>query len=546
MDGRELPGFYYDREKRKYFKIQQSHNAPSQGSKHTLPRIKQELKQDRAEEEQAINTTKRQAETIVRRYFRDPLLQASLDREIGLRSVSYYVRNIWSDACAVSLYREATKDVESPDHSGVIRHFDRDPISKTLYVVHGDNKIKRRRINGPNIPSPYTESSEDGQTALNEYSFEPWDQLAKLTSSVSSLTYLPASGALAATTYGSDRPPVVCLSDPDRDGPYVNQKFTPKNTSTIWAAAARPTSLATSNDVASNSVAATDTEHLAVAASSSLRLFTRSPTGAWDSETVLKTSTDVLAVDWLSPTVLTLGERSGKIHLYDIRSRGSSHVLTHPTPVVRVRRADDPTRIVSAGLQDTLFLYDIRSPRFSNTSSGEHQDQYYNQQYFATREQETRIWNKRRKRSHATLKWSQPVLSFQHHNSDNMYMDFQVHPRLGLVAAAQDSMTAHTVLKLHNLWTGKVIKDISPGSYPTVRPQTKVCCLKFMDDEQTGEVRSFCDSIEFHSVGAFFETTGIDAPWMSCTDRCIDQFMGEFDRGHQKIPVVTVRAYRPR
>lgn len=45
----------------------------------------------------------------------------------------------------------------------------------------------------------------------NEYSFEPWDMLARLTSSISSLIYLPTSGALAATTLGSDRSPVVYL-----------------------------------------------------------------------------------------------------------------------------------------------------------------------------------------------------------------------------------------------------------------------------------------------------------------------------------------------
>ena len=119
---------------------------------------------------------------------------------------------------------DSKKVVDQPAH-GIIRFFDRDPQNKTLYAVHGDNAIRRRRRNPPDgVPLPTTQLGEDmdlgflpdGEPAnpssvetLNEYSFEPWDMLARLTSSISSLIYLPASGALAATTFGSDRPPLV-------------------------------------------------------------------------------------------------------------------------------------------------------------------------------------------------------------------------------------------------------------------------------------------------------------------------------------------------
>lgn len=97
-----------------------------------------------------------------------------------------------------------TQALEAPWGSPVVRFFDRDPHTKTIYAVHGDNAIRRRRRHSPDGVPSTTE-------ALNEYSFEFWDTLAHLTSSISSLVYLPASGTLAATTLGYDRPPMVYL-----------------------------------------------------------------------------------------------------------------------------------------------------------------------------------------------------------------------------------------------------------------------------------------------------------------------------------------------
>jgi hypothetical protein len=472
MNGREIPGFYYDRERGKYFKIQKSHNAPNPASKHALHNVRQEQKNELEQSDNRTNLSKRQRETVWR-YRRDSPLQAKLDREIGLRGTSYYVKKTWPDACAANL-STTPKTFLEPEYSQ-LRYFDRDPATKTLYVVEGDNTIQRRRINTPDVPLPEADLDlPRSGSFLSEYSFEPWEDLARLTSPISSLNYLPASGALAATTYGSDRPPVVYLSDPDRDGPFINQQFTPKRTSTIWAAAARPTSFMASP----NSIAATETENLAVAASSSLILFTRSPTGAWDSTTVLTASSDILTLDWLSPTVVTLGERSGRILLYDTRSRGSSHILSHPGPVVQVRRADDPTRILSAGLRDTLFLYDIRSPYSTDSSNG-------------SEGQNDEVARKRRRKPsrHAARKWSQPVVTYRHHNECNSYLGIAVHPGLGLIATAQDSLYTSTVLRLHNLWTGKTIKNFKDADLPSSKKSSSYC-LRFVDDEEIGEVCS--------------------------------------------------------
>ncbi|KAJ4289579.1 hypothetical protein N0V90_010908 [Kalmusia sp. IMI 367209] len=474
MEGlpRSLPGFYFDPEKQKYFKIQDTNTATPSQAKYSLESVRKQQKKARAERFALRRSQKREKETIVRPHAQDHLTLATLDREIGSRRRSYYTHGVWPNACMSRLGILPRNVVEPPEHP--IRLYDRDPSTKSLYAVHGDNTIKRRRLNTPNgVPLPTVDldgltsaSLPDGlpfgsakSLTLNEYSFEPWDILARLTSSVSSLTYLPSSGALAATTYGSDRPPVVYL------------QFTPKHCSTIWGAVPRPVSFTSS--IESNSVPARGTECLAVAASSYLLLFERSLSGDWDSSTALKTNTDILALDWLSPTTIVLGGRNGQIRLYDTRAKGSSHILTHPYPISKLKRADDPTRFVCAGVQDALFLYDIRSRATSSeTNHGHYNDRFFNEQYPGPINKKKRL-----KMKHTTAtRWSQPVVTFQHSNSDDIYLDVAVQPELGLIAAAQDTNSS-TVIKIHNMWTGKVLKEI-----PRQGLKTNIKCLKFMPD----------------------------------------------------------------
>ncbi|KAF2443518.1 hypothetical protein P171DRAFT_415084 [Karstenula rhodostoma CBS 690.94] len=481
---RVIPGFYFDVEKGKYFKISTTHSAPPSQAKYTLQNIRKEQKKAAAEKIARKEQEKRESETIVRPHTRNKwgLQMASLDREIGDRRKTYYTHRIWPSARVARMEKMKTV-VEQPVH-GIIRFFDRDPLTKTIYAVHGDNAIRRRRQNPPSsLPIPGHHLDQDMEAvslpdgmpfgssfaeSLNEYSFEPWDMLARLTSSISSLTYLPSSGALAATTYGSDRAPTVYLSDPDIDGPYVNQQFTPKNCSTIWGAAAPPFSSSP------DSVPQSGTESLAVAAASSLMLFERSPAGDWNSSIALNRNSDVLALDWLSPTTVVLGERSGKILLYDTRSRGSSHILTNPFPITNLKRADDPTRLVCAGVQNSLFLYDIRSrDTFSRHAQGHYNDKFFNDQYPGS---ENRHKRKKMKFTVAA-NWSQPILSFPYDNIDDHYLDVAVQPDLGLVAAAQDANSS-AAIKIYNMWTGKLLREIPQPSLVKVN----IRCLRFMKD----------------------------------------------------------------
>jgi WD40 repeat protein len=261
---------------------------------------------------------------------------------------------------------------------------------------------------------------------------------------------------------------------------YVGQKFTPKDCPTIWGAAARPSTFTPSPGLA-NTVAATWSEHLAVAASNSMLLFTRSQDRAWNSQTPVKSlDTDILALEWISYTTVALGCRNGNIRLYDTRSGGSSHILTHPTPVSKLKRADDETRLICSGLEDTLFLYDLRAPRLSRSSSKQtfnYDNHHYNEEYFKRIYPTHRDGKKRRKLNHKAFKnWSQPVLTFEHANREYLELAIDVHPRLGLLAAAQDA-TTDTAIRISNIWTGRTVKEIkNEDSCPH-----SIKSLKFID-----------------------------------------------------------------
>jgi hypothetical protein len=58
------------------------------------------------------------------------------------------------------------------------------------------------------------------------YSDYAWSEVTRTTSKVSSLSFLPQTGALAVTSYGSDRPPELWLSDPGRDSPVSHSPLT--------------------------------------------------------------------------------------------------------------------------------------------------------------------------------------------------------------------------------------------------------------------------------------------------------------------------------
>jgi hypothetical protein len=68
---------------------------------------------------------------------------------------------------------------------------------------------------------------------------------------------------------------------------------------------------------------------------------------------------DLLALDWLSPTVIATGFRNSLVGLYDVRSSGFATRIRHPRSIGQVKRVDE-NRLVVAGYRSvrnwTFFI----------------------------------------------------------------------------------------------------------------------------------------------------------------------------------------------
>lgn len=500
MNGQPIPGFFYDTEKKKYFKIQSAAASRDLDLEYSAENIRKRERVQNIQRVAADRVRKTRRERVVRRHASN-LTQIRVEQEIGLRRQSAYVQCTWPTACMSGVTAKPEEVLSRPEPA--IQLFDRDPRLKAIFSIHGDNRIicndlenqfirdaidSHVGIDAPVLPSGY------------RHDYENETEMGRTASSVSSISYLPVTGALAVTTYGHDTSPVVHLSNPDEDEPSVSQQFIPKDCPAIWGAAPRPAWYFALPAGMANTVAATDREHLAVAASQYLLMFTRGACGTWRSEIPVKDlSSPIISLDWLSYTTVAMGCRDGKVLLYDTRSGGSSHILTHPQPVAKIKRADDQTRLVCAGLNNCLHLYDIRSPRPTSSHRrpfAENSNTHYNDTYFSTLDAGGPLRGKKRQKLDFVnaSKWSQPLLTFEHSNLDNPNLDIAVHPQLGLLAAAQDDQT-DVAIRVSNIWTGQVLREFKRDPVPRRKGRGKIAAaswpirtLKFATDIHDGEL----------------------------------------------------------
>lgn len=107
---RVIPGYYYDAEKGKYFKISTTHSAPPSQAKYTLQNVRKEHKKAAAEKFARKQQEKRERETVVRPHHRNnwSMQLAGLDREIGGRRKTYYTHGIWPSACVAGMEKMKT------------------------------------------------------------------------------------------------------------------------------------------------------------------------------------------------------------------------------------------------------------------------------------------------------------------------------------------------------------------------------------------------------------------------------------------------------
>jgi hypothetical protein len=196
----------------------------------------------------------------------------------------------------------------------------------------------------------------------------------------------------------------------------------------------------------------------------------------------MKTYSDVLALDWLSPHLLAAGLRDASVMLYDIRAQSGIKRMKHSGGITALCRADDDTGtlFLCAGMASQLALYDLRALRDTDAAGSYNKTQMIKTPHYA--ESQKRAYDRSAYKSigsHETqdMPLAQPLIKFEYENAYDM-LGLDVSPELGVVAAAETG--GH--LRLSSLRTGRTIKRWKLSQ--DAGGENKIRCMKFVEDER--------------------------------------------------------------
>ncbi|KAL1636919.1 hypothetical protein SLS56_001016 [Neofusicoccum ribis] len=431
MDPPELPGFYYDRERKKYFKIQPTHRLPL-GAKYSTDAVKRE---------QAENNKRKREEEHEIRVRTQTVKRSSVLPHPGAWNIKLELYGLKADpnarakALASGFQADTFVDPKVQWASHVsrdlgVRCFDYDAETRTLITgVEDKHHLLLSTFVDPNL------SSRRITPKWHQRDFQA------LTSTVSSVHITPHR-RVVVTTRGSSSPAEIQISslrfqESVLDRVYMDStvNLTPNSHTTIFASAPNPFS--------------SGPEIVAVGTLGSVIRLEEGPS-SWAGTTAFEKGPNkrpdaALALQWLGPHSLSAGFRSGDIVLYDARSKGHKTRLQHLSSVIGIKRGDHDSQLVVAGLKSTMCLYDLRMIK----------------DHKATR----------------------PVFRFQdYENSYTEASGFDVHQLSGLVAAAQEN----GYVQLYSLKNGSKIRRMrAPGLYGSgydPRSRSRVSCLRFVEE----------------------------------------------------------------
>ncbi|PGH23159.1 hypothetical protein AJ80_02793 [Polytolypa hystricis UAMH7299] len=482
-----------DTEKKKYFKIQANHLAPAR-SKYTQQAVSDEKKHSLKRKRLAVREQRRCAETIKRsRALNHPLVgRFSLERETGnypSRSSSPQREEI----CAKLFRRERLVDSCWNGKDLPVSKFVRDTRTGSIFM--GVNSSALNVISYPSVtkarPFRYdTSVLGDCMVVGNQASVSLYSEILcgwiANKPQISSLSIGP-TGHLLATSSSRDGSRVtmsiVKIIDPlqpvdtGRNTPFtINSRVSfhcPE--SMIWSSAACPSTTSTC---------------FAVGNSSDLLTLTCSGP-EWELNVVKAfSSTDVKAVEWLTPTVIMAGLNNSHVAFHDRRSEATALRFQHPHSVHSIRKVDE-WRVVVAGSKSHLRMYDLRY-----TPTGIHR------------------FPKPTKPSHTCTK---AYLTFPDYSNDfPTHNDVDVCSELGLLACGSDSNR----IQLFSLSTGRLIpspnsptstfsSSPSPFSRTTAPSSTEVSSLQSITSFQ---YPSTIECVRFDAPGNAYDSLDVNIP----------------------------------
>ncbi|CCX04235.1 Similar to DDB1-and CUL4-associated factor 4; acc. no. Q8WV16 [Pyronema omphalodes CBS 100304] len=340
---REIPGFYYDPEKKKYFKILPHHAAPT-AAFHTNTSIAEKNREKRRIEDLNSLTLHRAKRTRRTPLKANPCIRATLYRELTGDRSAEAIRSIYARGLQRKVVWEADPGVKL---SAFTTHTQADGTEFCIIgTVAGDVRL-----------SPLVKKKE-GELQVN---MRESDQIIHGRSQISSVSVNSQGLVMATFMGGPNRPPAIYChwhpstsSDILHPGPALFGFNRNHNITSVWTSAASP-------NPQGDLVLGTNqgAVHIEVR--------------PWNLEqTFQPIKSDVFAVSFLpnDPNPYLTGSRDGDIRIFDIRAGRDNRpvvMFRHGGPVTHIRNLAQ-NRIIVNGLQ-RCASYDLRYPHKKGPSA---------------------------------------------------------------------------------------------------------------------------------------------------------------------------------
>ncbi|BCR84412.1 uncharacterized protein ACHE_11814S [Aspergillus chevalieri] len=439
---REIPGFYYDPEKKKYFRIQASHKAVP-GAQYSKDAVKRKRIEQEKHECKARQTKKIAKEKIKKASFLyHPLI--GCEREIGAQNVAHPVRREHQGLVYASQMRrrELHRFEPWPDEYS-IRHVLRNKHSGVLVAGGQRGGESSVSICFPDLDQDQWSYNRTMERVL----FKEAYRLSSISLSHTGYLLTTMDSGPNGDSFLAPR----MLPDPDEGGDYrwpsaFTHPIRILTSTTYWSSASCPTP--------------TGPKPLfAIGTSDGLQILTGQGSHWSLSKTPFPDDrkhrrTQVNAVEWLSGDVIAGGCRDSSVFLHDIRSGGSAVRLWHPGAVaVRGVRRVDEWRVV-VGSYNSLQMYDLRYPPTHQQSPNSNPTRHAGHN-------KNRNESKRKHTQSNCNTPTKPYLVFPDY-SPTYTPEYDLSTELGLLASVSDE----NKIQLFSLRSGELV---SPYTSPVCR-----------------------------------------------------------------------------
>ncbi|KAI9836192.1 MAG: hypothetical protein M1819_001529 [Sarea resinae] len=396
-----IPGYFYDKEKKKYFKILPHHAAPA-GSQYTKENVKKLKDGERKRKRDGEHAARLQRRVQRSKAMGHPIVGAlGLEREQGRIPVSGSGLR-WGEVYARELDRRVILDMQCLPSTASLTRFAID--SQTGAIVFA---LKNHLNEGDyNLITAPPEPLREG---FSYFKSNRCRQVMHSNSSPTTSLNIGPTRTLVQTSLGdaTESSSIHLTKLIDRtlyDGIWidvgVHMILRPPNQTSVFTSATSKVD-----------------GDIAIGTSSGINLL-QETTSNWDEQQTVDFPSDVLALEFLSPTIIAAGLRDSTVRLYDQRSAGKALRLRHSSSVTGIKQVDE-FRVVVCGIKSSLRLYDLRYQSSGNSS---------------------------RKRNHSPS--TLPVYDYPHNNEYRLDLGFDVDTETGLIAAATEDKRVQ-IFSLH-------------------------------------------------------------------------------------------------